>query len=211
MDVLIAILTGVGLAAACGFRVFVPLFLVSLSMNAGVDMPLGLDNTVQSLMGEDMAWMGRPLVTTALGVATVVEVGGFYIPWVDNLLDVLAAPLAVGAGTFLSGALMPEMFGDGAMKWALALMAGGGSSGVVQFGTALARGTSTATTAGLANPLVATFELISSILTTLFAVLIPLLVIAVLAGVAFFLWKVFRDDPEAGDGEDPDSTLQPGG
>ena len=210
MDVLIAILTGVGLAAACGFRVFVPLFLVSLSMNAGVDMPLGLDSTVQTLMGEDMAWLGQPLVTTGLGVATLVEVGGFYIPWVDNLLDVLAAPLAVGAGTFMSAALMPELFGDGAMKWAIALMAGGGSSGVVQFGTALARGTSTATTAGLANPLVATFELISSILTTLFAVLIPLLVIAVLAGVAYFLWSVFRDDPKDGDGEDPDSTLQPG-
>ena len=210
MDVLIAILTGVGLAAACGFRVFVPLFLVSLSMNAGVDMPLGLDSTVQTLMGEDMAWLGQPLVTTGLGVATLVEVGGFYIPWVDNLLDVLAAPLAVGAGTFMSAALMPELFGDGAMKWAIALMAGGGSSGVVQFGTALARGTSTATTAGLANPLVATFELISSILTTLFAVLIPLLVIAVLAGVAYFLWSVFWNDPKDGDGEDPDSTLQPG-
>ena len=207
MDVLIAILTGVGLAAACGFRVFVPLFLVSLSMNAGVDMPLGLDSTVQTLMGEDMAWLGQPLVTTGLGVATLVEVGGFYIPWVDNLLDVLAAPLAVGAGTFMSAALMPELFGDGAMKWAIALMAGGGSSGVVQFGTALARGTSTATTAGLANPLVATFELISSILTTLFAVLIPLLVIAVLIGVVFFLRKVFKDDSE----EDNESSPQPEG
>jgi hypothetical protein len=211
MDVLIAILTGIGLAAACGFRVFVPLFLVSLSMNAGIDMPLGLDSTVQALMGEDMAWMGQPLVTTGLGVATLVEVGGFYIPWVDNLLDVVAAPLAVAAGTFMSGALMPELFGDGAMKWAMALMAGGGSSGVVQLGTALARGTSSATTAGLANPLVATFELVSSVLTTLFAVLIPLLVIAVLTGVAFFLWKVFRDDPGKGDGESSDSSRQPAG
>jgi hypothetical protein len=210
MDVLIAILTGIGLAAACGFRVFVPLFLVSLAMNAGVDMPLGLDSAVQTLMGDDMAWLGQPAVTTGLGVATVVEVGGFYIPWVDNLLDVLAAPLAVSAGTFMSGAMMPELFGDGAMKWAIALMAGGGSSGVVQFGTALARGTSTATTAGLANPLVATFELISSILTTLFAVLIPILVIAVLVGVVLFLRKIFRDDPDDGDGEDSDSTLQPG-
>jgi hypothetical protein len=82
---------------------------------------------------------------------------------------------------------------------------------LVQLGTALARGTSSATTAGLANPLVATFELVSSVLTTLFAVLIPLLVIAVLTGVAFFLWKVFRDDPGKGDGESSDSSRQPAG
>ena len=105
----------------------------------------------------------------------------------------------------MSGALMPEMFGDGAMKWAMALMAGGGSSGVVQFGTALARGTSTATTAGLANPLVATIELISSILTTLFAVLIPLLVIAVMVGAVLFLVKVFRDDSGKNDHSSPQS------
>lgn len=207
MDFLIAILTGVGLAAACGFRVFVPLFLVSLAMNTGVDMPLGLDSTMQSLMGEDMQWLGQPLVTTGLGVATLVEVGGFYIPWVDNLLDVVAAPLAVGAGTFMSAALMPELLGDGPMKWATALIAGGGASGTVQLTTALARGASTATTAGLANPLVATVELISSVLTTLFAVLIPLLVIAVLMAVAYFLWKIFGDDPPDDESENDDTVL----
>ena len=176
----IAVLTGIGLAAACGFRVFVPLFLVSLSLNAGVEMPFGLDTVLQSQLGSELSWLGDPMVTTGLGVATLVEVGAFYIPWVDNLLDTIASPAAVAAGTFLSGAFMPELLGDGPLKWAVALIAGGGTSGVVQAATLLTRGTSTATTGGLGNPLVSTLELFGSVLTTVFSVLIPIVVIGVI-------------------------------
>ncbi|MEM1413132.1 MAG: DUF4126 domain-containing protein [Pseudomonadota bacterium] len=193
MEAFVAILTGVGLAAACGFRVFVPLFLVSLSLNTGVEMPFGLDTALRTLLNEEMQWLGDPLVTTGLGVATLVEVGGFYVPWVDNLLDALATPAAGAAGTFISGAFMPELLGDGYTKWAAALIAGGGASGLVQVSTVLARGASSASTGGLGNPLVATFELFSAVVTTILAVLIPLLVIALLIAVIFMLRKLFRD------------------
>ncbi len=195
MDIFVALLTGVGLAAACGFRVFVPLFLVSLSMNAGVEMPWGLDSAVQTLVGDDMPWLGQPMVTLGLGVATLVEIGGFYVPWVDNLLDTLATPAALAAGTFISGAFMPEVLGDGATKWAAAVIAGGGSSGLVQATTVLARGTSSATTGGIGNPVVATLELLASVLTTVFAVLIPILVIGLLVVVALFARRLFRRRP----------------
>lgn len=200
MDGLVAVITGVGLAASCGFRVFVPLFLVSLSMNTGVEMPMGLGTAMQSLMGEDMAWLGQPLVTTGFGIAMLVEIGGFYVPWLDNVLDTLATPAALAAGTFLSGAVMPELLGDGAMKWTAALIAGGGTSGLVQATTVLTRGTSSATTAGLGNPLVATLELIGSVVTTFLAVLIPLLVIALLVLITWFARRLFTDrdkSPEA--------------
>jgi hypothetical protein len=198
METIVAALTGIGLAAACGFRVFVPMFLVSLSVNSGVEMPLGLDTAMNTLLGDDMAWLGNPLVTTGLGVATLVEVGGFYVPWLDNLLDALATPSAIAAGTFLSGAFMPEMLGDGGVKWAAALIAGGGSSGLVQAGTVLTRGASTATTGGLGNPLVATIELIGSVLTTIFAVLLPIVIIALLIGAVFMIRKMLhrREDPD---------------
>ena len=136
--------------------------------------------------------MRTPLVTTALGVATAVEVGGFYIPWLDNLLDTIATPAAIAAGTFLSGALMPEMMGDGALKWAAALIAGGGTSGLVQGATVLTRGASSATTGGLGNPLVATLELGTSIITTVLAVLIPLLVILIVVLVVFLACRMRR-------------------
>ncbi len=197
METAVAALTGIGLAAACGFRVFVPLFLVSLSLNSGVDMPLGLDTAIRSLIGDDMAWLGNPLVTTGLGVATLAEIGGFYVPWLDNLLDALATPSAIAAGTFLSGAFMPEALGDGGLKWAAALIAGGGSSGLVQAGTVLTRGASSATTGGLGNPLVATVELVSSVLTTIFAVLMPIIIVALLVGAVIMVRKMLgrRDDP----------------
>lgn len=197
METAVAALTGIGLAAACGFRVFVPLFLVSLSLNSGVEMPLGMDTAMKSLIGDDMAWLGNPLVTTGLGIATLVEIGGFYVPWLDNLLDALATPSAIAAGTFLSGAFMPEVLGDGGLKWAAALIAGGGSSGLVQAGTVLTRGASSASTGGLGNPLVATLELISSVLTTVFAVLIPVVVIALLVGAVFMIRKMLRRREDA--------------
>ena len=93
MESIIAVLTGIGLAAACGFRVFVPLFLVSLSLNTGIDMPLGLDTVLRAQLGDELNWLGDPMVTTGLGVATLVEVGGFYIPWIDRPGSNRAVPL----------------------------------------------------------------------------------------------------------------------
>ena len=64
-----------------------------------------------------------------LGVASVLEVGAYYIPVVDHLLDTIASPAAVVAGTVAAGALLPfgaEM--HPAVKWAAALIAGGGAA-----------------------------------------------------------------------------------
>ena len=204
MEALIAILTGIGLAAACGFRVFVPLFLVSLSLNTGIEMPLGLDMALGALLGEDMQWLGNPLVTTGLGAATLVEVGGFYVPWLDNVLDLIATPAALAAGTFMSGAFMPELMGDGALKWSAALIAGGGASGLVQASTVLTRGASTAGTGGLGNPLIATLELISSIITTVLAVFIPLLIIALRVTAIVLVRRLLkrRNEPDDGDSDE---------
>ena len=92
MNEIIAIFAGVGLAAACGFRVFVPLFIASLAANSGMSASFsggGFD--VKALLGEHH-WLGSTPVTIALGVATVLEVGSYYIPWLDNALDSIATP-----------------------------------------------------------------------------------------------------------------------
>lgn len=85
MNEIIAIFTGVGLAAACGFRVFVPLFIASLAANMGVDA-FGSTN-FQEMLGADFEWLGSDWVTLALGIATVLEIGTYYIPWEDNALN----------------------------------------------------------------------------------------------------------------------------
>lgn len=188
MNEFMAIFAGVGLAAACGFRVFVPLFIASLAANTGMEVDFLGGFNVEEVLGEHH-WLGSTPVTIMLGVATVVEVGSYYIPWLDNALDTIATPLAVAAGTVITGAMLPEFMGDGSFKWAVAMIAGGGTAGVVQGASVIARGTSTATTGGIGNPAISTAELGGSVLTAGLAVLIP-----ILAGVlvCFLLYYVVR-------------------
>ena len=191
MNEAFAIVVGVGLAAACGFRVFVPLFIASLAANTGVDA-FG-DVNFQAMLGEDYEWLGSTPVTIALGVATALEVGSYYIPWLDNALDSIATPAAVVAGSFITGAMMPEFMGDGSFKWIVASIAGGGTAGVVQGASVITRGASTATTGGIGNPAGSTVELGGSIFTAGLAVLVPILCgIFVLILMYFVLRTIFR-------------------
>jgi hypothetical protein len=191
MNEIVAIFAGVGLAAACGFRVFVPLFIASLAANTGIEAFGGMD--FQALLGTDFDWLGSTPVTIALGVATVLEVGSYYIPWLDNALDTVATPAAVVAGTFISGAMLPEFMGDEALKWIVAAIMGGGTAGVVQGASVITRGTSTASTGGIGNPAVSTAELGGSVLTAGLAVLVPILAgVLVLVMLAFFIRTIFR-------------------
>lgn len=172
----LGILVGIGLSAACGMRAFIPMLGTNLAAM------YGYVNLTESL-----AWLGSPTATLVLGAAAVVEVAAYYIPWVDNLLDTLATPLAMAAGTLLTGALLSDL--PPALHWGLAAIAGGGTSGLVQGSTVMLRGASTASTGGLANPLLATGELTGAILTTVLAILVPLAVIAGLIVAAIALYR----------------------
>ena len=171
-DVALSIALGVGLAAAAGFRVFLPLLVMSVAAQAG-----------HLTLSADFAWLGTPLALTVLGVATVVEVLAYYIPGVDNLLDALATPAALVAGTLASVAVIVEL--PPIAKWTTAVIAGGGSAGVTQSVTALLRAKSSVLTAGLGNPVLATLELGGALLVSLLAILAPL---AALAVVVLFCW-----------------------
>lgn len=188
MNEMMAIFAGVGLAAACGFRVFVPLFVASLAANTGMEVDFLGSFNVAELLGEHH-WLGSTPVTIMLGVATLVEIGGYYVPWIDNALDTVATPLAVTAGTLITGTMLPEFVGDGSFKWAVAMIAGGGTAGAVQGASVVARGASSATTGGVGNPAVSTAELGGSVVTAGLAVLLP-----VVAGilVLFLLYFVVR-------------------
>lgn len=186
-----AILVGIGLAAACGFRVFVPLFVASLAANTGVDAFGGIN--FQDMLGQNYEWLGSTPLTIALGVATGVEIASYYIPWLDNALDSIATPAAVIAGTFITGAVMPDFMGNGAFQWIAAAIAGGGTAGAVQGASVITRGASTATTGGVANPIISTAELGGSIVTALLAILAPILAsILVLILMFFVVRTIFR-------------------
>ena len=160
MDILTSVFLGIGLSAACGFRVFVPMLFISVAAASG-----------HLTLAPGFLWLGTYPAIITFGVATLLEIGGYYIPWLDHFLDTLATPAAILAGTVVTAAMITKM--DPMMKWTLAIIAGGGVAGLVQGATVLARGTSTTTTAGFGNPLLATFELVGSIMTSFMALLLP--------------------------------------
>ena len=176
METILGLCLGIGLSAACGFRVFVPLLVMSIAALLGLFEPM-----------KGFEWLAMPSVCIALGFATLCEIGTYYIPWVDNLLDTIATPAAMLAGTLTTMAVSSGEMSQFA-SWAAAIIVGGGTAGAVQLGTVAARGVSTATTGGIANPVVSTGEWISALVISILSFFIPvLLVIALIIG---FIWAV---------------------
>jgi hypothetical protein len=177
METLLGLCIGIGLSAACGFRVFVPLLVMSIA----------------SLMGwfEPMAgfeWLTIPAVTMALAVATVFEIGAYYIPWVDNLLDTVATPAAMVAGTLATMAVSSGEMSQFA-SWAAAMIVGGGTAGAVQMSTVAIRGLSTATTGGIANPVLSTGEWIGAVVLSVLSFFAPVLVVVVILMMVIWMLR----------------------
>jgi hypothetical protein len=188
-EIVLSVAAGLGIAAACGFRVFVPLLVLAVASKAGL---VGL--------GSNFAFLATWPAIIALGVACVAEISAFHVPWLDHALDTLAAPAAVVAGGVAMltqmGAINTPM--DPWMQWLLGALAGGAAAGVVQAGTMLMRGLSTLTTGGLANPAVASIETLLALLVAVLAIVVPMLaIIAVALAVIFAVragrrWKAKR-------------------
>ncbi len=174
MGTLCGIAVGIGLSAACGFRVFVPLLVMNLASLSGLLQ-----------LSPGFAWMGSYYATVAFATATIVEVLGYYIPWLDHVLDIFATPAAIIAGTIATASMVTHM--SPFLKWTLALIAGGGIAGLVQGTTVALRAISSASTTGIGNPLVSTLELAGSILTALLAILVPILCLALIAFLCIFV------------------------
>ena len=162
MEHLIGILVGIGLSAASGMRVFVPLLGLSLAGHYRL-VPLG----------EEFLWLASWQAMLVFGVASLVEVGAYLIPWLDHLLDVALGPAAAIAGTLLTASTLGDT--SPLMQWSLALIAGGGTASAVHMGTAAVRATVSLPTAGLANPLVSIGEGFAAVLMTVLSVFLPIL------------------------------------
>lgn len=174
---------GIGLSAACGFRVLLP--FLGLSIAAYHDLiPLA----------PEFQWIATWPALLAFATAATLEVAAYTIPWLDNLLDAITTPLAVAAGAVATAAVVTDS--PPLLKWPLALIAGGGMAGLVQTGTALLRGMSTVSTGGTGNFTLSTAELTGSLITTLLSLLIPMLALALACLVAaWVLWRLLRRRP----------------
>lgn len=168
------------MSAACGFRVFVPLLVMSIASKAGhLTLAPGFD------------WIGSYPAMLTFSVAAALEIAGYFIPWFDHCLDVIATPASVVAGTVVTASLVTGA--SPYLRWTLAAIAGGGVAGMVQGATVATRGASTATTGGLANPLVATLELAGALITSIAALFAPVVVVALIGVLAIvFGPKLFK-------------------
>jgi len=178
-ELITAVAIGIGLAASAGFRVFVPMLVAAIAAKTGI-LPLN----------ESFQWLSSWTSIAILGTATVVEILAYYIPVVDNLLDTVATPLAVGAGTLLLTSVLP--IDSELMRWITGAAVGGGSAAVVQSGSALTRLTSTKMTAGLGNPVVATVEKVAATGTSILSLIIPFFVLAIFLLLVILIFTSLR-------------------
>lgn len=174
MDTFLSICVGVGLAAACGFRVFVPLLVMSLAAHSG-----------HLTLAPSFQWIASTPALITFSIATALEISAYYIPWLDNFLDSLATPAAIVAGTVVTASMVTNV--DPFLRWTLAVIAGGGAAGLVQAGTVLTRAVSSTTTGGLANFIVSTAEWGLSALMSVLAIVLPIAAIMLLGvvGIGF--------------------------
>ena len=180
METILAVITGIGLSAACGFRVFVPLLALNLaSMFGYIHLAQGFE------------WIGGYYATIAFASATILEIIAYYVPWLDNIMDAIASPVSIIAGTIATASVITDM--PPSVKWMVAIIAGGGIAGLLQGSTTALRAKSSLFSGGLGNPLVATLELIGSAVIAFLAIILPIVgFILVVAFAVYVLIKAGR-------------------
>ena len=179
-----SIMIGVALSATCGFRVFVPLLAVNIGTRA-----LDADGQPRIELADGFDWLSSDIALMVFLVATLFEIGGYYIPWIDNLLDTIASPASIVAGTVITASFVNGM--DPWLQWLLGVIAGGGAAGAVQATTVVARAGSTVTTGGLGNPIVASVETSGAFLgsaLSIVAVEFAIVVFVLLLGGGVWIW-----------------------
>lgn len=175
-ETIIRICLGVGLAASVGFRVFLPLFVLSLASYFDLWE-----------LNASWIWIGTLPAVITFGVATLIEILTYYIPFVDNLLDTIAIPLASIAGTAVMVSTVADL--NPIITWALAIIAGGGTAAAIKSAAGASRVTSTVSTAGLGNPVVSSVETGASLIISIFSIFLPIIAFVL---VIFILWVVFK-------------------
>ena len=171
-----ALCLGIGLSAACGFRVFIPPLALSIAAHGGA---------IQ--LSSDWQWVGTYPALITLGIAATVEVLAYFIPWVSNLLDSIEIALAPIAGMFVTASSL-SIAGEfnPVVVWTVSAIAGGATAETVEVATSLTRLVASGATAGMGGPVVSIMEMISSIVMSILAMLIVVFL------MIFFVRRILR-------------------
>ncbi|NEQ95295.1 MAG: DUF4126 domain-containing protein [Cyanothece sp. SIO2G6] len=175
MEALLGLIIGVGLSAACGFRLVIPFLVMSVASLSG-----------HLTLAPDMAWIGSYPALITFGVAAILEILVYFVPWVDDVMAAIAIPVSIIAGTMITASFVTDI--SPLLRWSLAAIAGGTVAGSTEVLTTGLRFASTATTAGLGNGLVSIGELLSAVLLALLSLLTPW--IALILVIFFLSWSI---------------------
>ncbi|MFO8191215.1 MAG: DUF4126 domain-containing protein [Bacillota bacterium] len=179
MEIILSILIGISLSATTGFRIFVPLLVLSgCSILGWVELSPGF------------AWLGTYPVFTALAIATVLEIGAYFIPYLDNLLGVAATPVKIIAGMLITASVIVEL--SPMLAWTLAIILGGGAAFGGSFISNTAHAGSTVATGGFANPILSIFESVTAFILSILSVVIPVLALALFVVLAVLVVKIYK-------------------
>lgn len=178
-ETIISIFLGIGLAASVGFRVFLPLFALSLASYFGVWE-----------LNDNWQWIGSLAALITLGAATIIEIFAYFIPWVDNILDSMAVPLAAIAGTAVMVSTVADL--DPVVTWSLAIIAGGGTATAIKGASAASRLASTATTGGVANPVVSTIETGTATVVSVASIFAPIIAAVMVVIILAIIFSIYR-------------------
>lgn len=170
---------GIALSACAGFRIFIPMLAGSLA---------GYFNIIP--LPADMNWLASWPAMICFGTAALVEIGAYYIPFIDNLLDTIATPLSVVAGTVLASSFLPMSEQEPLIRWGVALLAGGSAAGTIQLGTGVLRLFSSKITVGTGNAVVATGENTAAVAGSVLSFIIPVLIACIL--ILLIIWIMIK-------------------
>ncbi len=177
-EIVLTVLIGIGLSATCGFRVFVPFFIMSIASLAGY-----LD------MGSGFQWVGTWPALIAFGVATVLEIVAYFFPYVDNLLVTISSPVGIISGVLVSAAVIADV--NPILQWSLAIIAGGGAATATTVVSNAIHHGSTVATGGVANPVVSAVESTASVIMSVLAVLAPIIAVLLVIISMVIVYKLF--------------------
>jgi hypothetical protein len=182
METVLSIFLGIGLASAAGFRVFLPLFALSLSSYFQIWE-----------LNESWQWIGGIPALITFGIAMFAEIFAYYIPFIDNALDAIATPLAAIAGIVTIASTVVDV--SPMMTWVLAIIAGGGTATAMQGMTTMTRLASSVKTGGIGNPVVSTAETGTAITLSSLAIFLPIIAVVVVILIfilIYWMYKKFR-------------------
>ena len=167
----------IALAASAGLRAWLPLFVAGLLAKLGV-----------ADVGDGFGWLASWPALVLFGVATVLEIVGDKVPALDHALDTVGTVLRPIAGAVAAAAVLVNIH-DPMMAMVLGMVVGAPVALAPHAVKAGTRAVSSATTAGLANPVISTIEDVIAISIALLAFVVPVLVALVVLFAGFLMWR----------------------